>query len=148
MESLRLLLAGMGTFAITASLMATPVLAETYKVRISGGGNAYWTGAANSYAVLKIEDGNKVIIKQTTLVSNMITGFGKWWDHPVTASRACPLQANEWESSENCVVGAGDTIQLQPDALPKSFSYEFKWTENGVTQRAVVDLKKAVPETK
>jgi hypothetical protein len=130
------------------SLLICPVAAnaETYKIRISGGGNAWWTGAANSYAVISIFDGPIVTIKQTTLVSNMITGLGKWWDHPVTASRACPFENGEWESTENCIIGVGGRIQLPADSLPTSYSYEFRWNENGSTQRAVVDIRKAVPE--
>lgn len=135
----------LGIAFYSVSMLSQPVHAETYKIRISGEGNAYWTGAANGYAIINIDSNNKVTIKQTTLVSNMITGFGKWWDHAVTASRACPLQANEWESTENCIVGDQDQIQIPQGSSPRNYSYEFKWSENGATQRAVVDLKKAVP---
>ena len=69
--------------------LGMPALAEEYKIRFEGGGNAAWTGAGNKYAVVKKLGRDKWIVRQTTLVSNKLTGLGKWWDHDVTASRAC-----------------------------------------------------------
>ena len=120
--------------------------AEVCKVRISGGGNAWWTGAANKYAILTVEPTNKVTIKQSTLVSNMITGLGKWWDHTVTASRACPLKSDGWDNSQDCIQGQGIEIQIPIGKSIKEYSYQFKWSENGGTQTITIDLNNAVPE--
>ena len=133
-------------FAIAFAAIALPANAEIYKIRLSGGGNAYWTGAANSYVRIETRQGNIVQLFQSTLVSNMLTGFGKWWDHPVTASRACPLTNDEWSEATNCITGTLNTIKLPEDTNPKDFVYEFKWQENGSSQQAKADLRNAKPE--
>jgi hypothetical protein len=121
---------------------------ETYKVRFGGGGNAYWTGAANKYAVFNVNSNNMVTIKQTTLVSNMITGFGKWWDHEVTSSRACPLNSDGWENTDKCILGQGSVIQIPIGKSVKDYSFQFKWSEDGAMQSNTLDLKNSVPEMK
>ena len=99
-------------FAFFNSFFESLCWGTEYKIRFAGGGNAYWTGAANKYAVVtKINDFNWYI-KQTTLVSNMITGFGKWWDHDVTASRACLLEKDGWEDSKSCIKGKGGLLRM------------------------------------
>ena len=105
-----------------------------YKIRFAGGGNAYWTGAANKYAVVKKMNDSNWYIKQTTLVSNMITGFGKWWDHDVTASRACLLEKDGWEDSKSCIKGEGGLLELPKNSDIKDYSIEIKWNENGAEQ--------------
>ncbi|KGG14147.1 MULTISPECIES: hypothetical protein [Prochlorococcus] len=134
-------------FAIAFTVFALPASAEIYKIRLSGGGNAYWTGAANSYVRIETRQGNIVQLFQSTLVSNMLTGLGKWWDHPVIASRACPFTKDEWSEAKNCIIGTLNTIALPEGANPKDFVYEFKWEENGSTQQAKADLKNAKPES-
>ena len=115
-------------------IYSTPSEALEYKIRFSGGGNAYWTGAANKYAVVKkISDGNW-FVRQTTLVSNMITGFGKWWDHDVTASRACLLSSDGWEDTNTCIKGEGGLLKLPKGKDIKNYSIEIKWQENGAEQ--------------
>jgi hypothetical protein len=69
-------------FIIQANL-ATTVLAQTtpaiYKVRLTGGGNAFFTGAANQWGRAEVSSTNEVSLYQSTLVVNMITGLGKWY---------------------------------------------------------------------
>ena len=114
--------------------LGMPALAEEYKVRFEGGGNAYWTGAGNKYAVVKRLGGDKWFVRQTTLVSNMLTGFGKWWDHDVTASRAC-LSANDgWGSGSDCIVGDEGFLKLPKNSDIKDYVIEIKWQENGAEQ--------------
>ena len=108
--------------------------AEEYKIRFSGGGNAYWTGAANKYAVVKKINDFTWYVRQTTLVSNMITGFGKWWDHDVTASRACLLEKDGWEDSKSCIKGDGGLLKLPKNRNIQDYSIEIKWNENGAEQ--------------
>jgi hypothetical protein len=139
----QILIASISASALMYSLASK---ADTYKVRFSGGGNAWWTGAANKYAIINVNENNKVIIKQTTLVSNMITGFGKWWEHPVTASRACPLNSDGWDTPQNCILGLGNEIQIPLGKSIKEYSYQFKWEEDGATQNITIDLRNATPE--
>ena len=123
-------------FFLLLSIVTLKTYAESteYKIRFSGGGNAYWTGAANKYAVVKKMNDFTWYVKQTTLVSNMITGFGKWWDHDVTASRACLLEKDGWENSSSCIKGDGGLLVLPKNSDIKNYSIEIKWNENGAEQ--------------
>ena len=114
--------------------LGMPVAAEEYKIRFEGGGNAYWTGAGNKYAVVKRLGGDKWFIRQTTLVSNMLTGFGKWWDHDVTASRACLSTDDGWGSTTECVVGEEGFLALPKGSNIRDYVIEIKWMEDGGEQ--------------
>ena len=111
-----------------------------YKIRFSGGGNAYWTGAANKYAVVKKMYDFTWYVRQTTLVSNRITGFGKWWDHDVIASRACLLGKDGWENSESCIKGDGGLLRFPENSNIQDYLIEIKWIENGAEQYAKFKL--------
>ena len=114
--------------------LGMPALAEEYKIRFEGGGNAAWTGAGNKYAVVKKLGRDKWIVRQTTLVSNKLTGLGKWWDHDVTASRACLSSEDGWGSASDCVVGAKGLLDLPEGADIRDYEIEIKWQENGGEQ--------------
>ena len=124
------------SFVLFLSIFSLRTFAENteYKIRFSGGGNAYWTGAANRYAIVKKINTNTWFVRQSTLVSNMLTGFGKWWDHDVIASRACLLENDGWENSESCIKGDGGILKLPKNSDIKDYSIEIKWNENGAEQ--------------
>ena len=123
-------------FVLLLSIISLRTLAESkeYKIRFSGGGNAYFSGAANRYAVVKEMNNFTWYVRQTTLVSNMITGFGKWWDHDVTASRACLLEKDGWEDSKSCIKGDGGLLKLPKNSNIQDYSIEIKWNENDAEQ--------------
>ena len=116
------------------ALITAPVQAAEYKVRLSGG-SAYW-GGQPSFAVVKTNDTNKVTIYQTTNTVDQFFGTGKWWDHKVTASRACIVDESGWSNKEDCVIGEGGVIQLADDANVKDYSYQIKWKEGGTVRQA------------
>jgi hypothetical protein len=134
-------------FLAASSLAIVPQVfaGEIYKIRLSGDGNAYWTGAPNGYVVVEV-DANKVTIKQSTLVSNMITGFGKWWDHPILSSRACP-EENGLPSRDNCIEGSSGIVSLPPGASEKEYIYEISWNESNLVRTAKFSLKSAKAES-
>ena len=117
--------------ALTLVAVSTPAHAETWKIRLSGAGYVFYSGGSNTYAVVKTRAENSLYIYHTTLKSNYWTGAGKWHDHKVIASRACPVVGGEWASTENCVVGEGGTIVFPEGTNPLDYTIEIKWRENG-----------------
>ena len=109
--------------------IASPALSAEYKVRL-GGGSAYWGGQAE-FAVINVSEENAVSIYHTTNTVDQFWGTGKWWDHEVTASRACLVSETEWSDGDNCINGTKGLIQLPPDANPLDYTYEIKWVEGG-----------------
>jgi hypothetical protein len=104
----------------------------TIKQRLSGTG-PFGSALHNhpSWGIFTITNGDKVKIVQSTLVLNALFGNAKWWDHPVTASRACKKTQDGWENSAECVVGDGDTVSLPASSDFRDYVYEFKWQEGG-----------------
>jgi hypothetical protein len=102
------------------------------KQRLSGSG-PFGSALHNhpSWGIFKITDGNTVAITQSTLVLNALFGNAKWWDHAVTASRACEKTGNGWDNPSKCVEGTGGVIRLPDNADFRNYIYEFKWEENG-----------------
>lgn len=113
-----------------------------YKVKLSGG-NAWVTGAPNSWAIFDVVDGRSVIVKQSTLVVNGWTGYSKWWDHNVIATRACKQTQSGWDDPASCVIGNGNIIKLPEGASIFDYFFEFKWEENGGIQvgKTAIDPK-------
>ena len=123
---------------------AVPAFAgETYKIRLSGQGDVFFTGGANSYAVVKQNDDGSITAYHTTLKSNFWTGFGSWYDHETTASRACPAATTGWERPTNCIEGKGGTIQLPAGAKLSDYTIEIKYVENGAEQYAKFRVEQA-----
>lgn len=104
----------------------------TIRQRLSGTG-PFGSALHNhpSWGIFTIKNGDTVKILQSTLVLNALFGNAKWWDHPVTASRACKKTQGGWEDSSECVVGDGDTISLPAGSDFRDYVYEFKWQEGG-----------------
>lgn len=75
--------------AIAGALLPSDALAAEYKIKL-GGGSAYW-GGHPSFAVVTLTAPNRVSIYHTTNTVDQLFGIGKWWDHKVIASRACPV---------------------------------------------------------
>lgn len=113
-----------------------------YKVKLAGG-NAWMTGAPNTWAVFDVVDGKSVIIKQSTLVVNGWTGYSKWWDHTVIASRACKQAESGWDDPSSCVIGNGNVVRLPEGESVFDYFFEFKWEENGGVQvgKTAIDPK-------
>jgi len=113
-----------------------------YKVKLAGG-NAWITGAPNSWAIFDVVDGRSVIIKQSTLIVNGWTGYSKWWDHNVIASRACKQAQTGWDDPSSCVIGNGNVIKLPESESVFDYFFEFKWEENGGVQvgKTAIDPK-------
>ena len=151
--NLRLICNLLATSVLGVSLSA-PIYAQTaapaiYKVRLTGGGNAFFTGAANQWGRAEVSSTNEVSLHQSTLVVNMITGLGKWYEHTVVTSRACPVSQKGWNDSANCieaaanVVGTANIIQLPKDANPKEYYFDLQWEESGGLHRARMDIRNA-----
>jgi len=116
-----------------------PAKAEKYKVKL-GGGSAYW-GGHPSFAVVKVNNSNVVSIYHTTNTVDQLLGTGKWWDHPVIASRACIVSETGWEDTSECLMGERGEISLPENADPKVYTYEIKWKESGAIQHAKFGLR-------
>jgi hypothetical protein len=113
-----------------------------YKVKLAGG-NAWMTGAPNTWAIFDVVDGKSVIIKQSTLIVNGWTGYSKWWDHTVIASRACKQSVSGWDDPSSCVIGNGNVVRLPDGESVFDYFFEFKWEENGGVQvgKTAIDPK-------
>jgi hypothetical protein len=113
-----------------------------YKVKLAGG-NAWWSGAPNSWAVFDVVDGRSVIVKQSTLIVNSWTGYSKWWDHNVIATRACKQSKAGWDDTSSCVIGNGNVVKLPEGDSIFDYFFEFKWEENGGVQvgKTAIDPK-------
>ena len=134
---LPLALAGLGGQA--AELKGNIVV---YKVRLTGAGS--WGSSLyqpSQWVVLDVVDGRSVVLRQSTLVVDGFTGFSKWWDHPVTASRACVQTSERWAEPGDCVRGRGNLIQLPEGASPFAYTYELRWQEAGRIQSAAVTIQ-------
>jgi len=113
-----------------------------YKVKLAGG-NAWITGAPNSWAIFDVVDGRSVIVKQSTLIVNGWTGYSKWWDHNVIATRACKQTQAGWDDTSSCVIGNGNVVKLPEGDSIFDYFFEFKWEENGGVQvgKTAIDPK-------
>ena len=123
----------------TSFIAANPVSAAEYKVKL-GGGSAYW-GGHPSFAVVKTNM-SQVSIYHTTNTVDQLLGTGKWWDHKVTASRACLVDETGWDKTDQCVIGEKGLIQLPEGADPKEYTFEIKWNESGAVHHEKFGLNK------
>lgn len=113
-----------------------------YKIKLTGG-NAWVTGAPNTWAIFDVVDGSSVIIRQSTLIVNGWTGYSKWWDHTVIAARACKQTESGWDDASSCVIGNGNVVKLPEGESVFDYFFEFKWEENGGVQvgKTAIDPK-------
>ena len=113
-----------------------------YKVKLAGG-NAWVTGAPNSWAIFDVVDGRSVIVKQSTLIVNGWTGYSKWWDQTVIAARACKQNQTGWDDPSSCVIGNSNVVKLPEGESIFDYFFEFKWEENGGVQvgKTAIDPK-------
>lgn len=131
-------LGGLG--ALAAELKGNIVV---YKIKLPGPSAWAAPSQPSKWVVLDVVDGRNVVLRQSTLVVDGFTGFSKWWDHPVTASRACKRDTQGWSDPVDCVTGNGNLIQLPEGASPFTYIYELKWEEAGQTQSATVKLQES-----
>ena len=83
---------------------------------------------------------DQVFIRHTTNTVDQFFGTGKWWDHKVTASRACPVTDDGWDDTSQCIIGKQGLIQLPEGSDEKQFVYEIKWHEGGAVRHAKFGL--------
>jgi hypothetical protein len=114
-----------------------------YKIKLPGPSAWAAPSQPSRWVVLDVVDGRSVVLRQSTLVVDGFTGFSKWWDHPVTASRACKRDTEGWSDPVGCVTGNGNLIQLPEGASPFTYIFEIKWDEAGQTQTAAVKLQES-----
>lgn len=125
----------------------------TYKIKLSEG--TAWTNLnPESWVVFDVINGNTIAIRHSTNVVNMITGISRWWDHPITESRACRVTIGETgKRLTGCLSGTtsgegkalrhllvlpvGDTIY--------DYMFEIKWQENGIHHEG---MTRVAPGTK
>ncbi|MCP9809714.1 hypothetical protein KBY58_09745 [Cyanobium sp. HWJ4-Hawea] len=121
--------------ATALAFIASPAMAESWKIRLSGQGDVFVSGGSNTYVVAKTEPGNVLAVYHTTLKSNYWTGAGVWYDHEPTASRACPVaQPDGWGDPQGCIAGVKGRIQLPAGTNPTDYTIDIKWIENGAEQ--------------
>jgi hypothetical protein len=106
-----------------------------YKFKITDG-TAWQNGIRGSWVIYDVVNGESVIIKHTTLHVNQWTGYSKWWDHDVIASRACKQTKDGGEDLSNCIVGNGNLVKLPDGESVYNYKFEFSWNENGQVQSA------------
>lgn len=106
-----------------------------YKFKITEG-TAWQNGIRGSWVVFDVVNGQNVVIKQTTLHVNQWTGYSKWWDHDVIASRACKQNKDGGEDLSSCIAGNGTIVKIPDGESVYSYMFEFSWNENGKVQSA------------
>jgi len=106
-----------------------------YKLKITDG-TPWQNGIRGSWVIYDVVNGQNVVIKHTTLHVNQWTGYSKWWDHDVIASRACKQSKQGGEDLSSCIVGNGNLIKIPDGESIFSYLFEFSWNENGQVQSA------------
>jgi hypothetical protein len=106
-----------------------------YKFKINNG-TPWQNGNRGSWVIYDIVNGQNVVIKQTTLHVNQWSGYAKWWDHDVIASRACKKNKQGGEDLSSCIVGNGNLVKIPDGESVYNYLYEFSWNENGKVQSA------------
>lgn len=136
--ALLLLLSGL---PVPAAEMKGNIL--VYKIKLPGPSGWAAPSQPSKFVVVDLVDGRSLVLRQSTLVVDGFTGFSKWWDHPVTESRACKRDTAGWSDPVNCVQGNGNLIVLPEGASAFGYIIELKWQEAGQTQSAAVQLKES-----
>lgn len=106
-----------------------------YKFKITDG-TKWLNGIRGSWVIYDVVNGQNVVIKHTKLHVNQWTGYSKWWDHDVIASRACKQNKQGGEDLSSCIVGNGNLIKIPDGESVYSYVFEFSWNENGQVQSA------------
>lgn len=120
----------------------------TYKIKLTEG--TAWTNLnPESWMVFDVSDGTRVAVRHSTNVLNMITSISRWWDHPVTASKACRISVGETgKRLTGCLsgsdVGTGKSqrhvLLLPAETTIHDYMFEIQWQEKGLTQEAVIQV--------
>lgn len=120
----------------------------TYKIKLSEG--TAWTNLnPESWMVFDVSDGTRVAVRHSTNALNMITSISRWWDHPVTASKACRISVGETgKRLTGCLsgsdVGTGKNqrhvLLLAAGTTIHDYMFEIQWQEKGVTREAVIQV--------
>ncbi len=84
----------------------------------------------------------------------MITGFSKWWDHPVIESRACRITTSEeGEALGECLRGESPApgrplrLLLAPGTSIHDYVFRVRWQETGRMQEAETRVGRDVRPT-
>ena len=121
----------------------------TYKLKLSEGSG--WTNLKpESWLLITVSDGKDVTLKHSTNSVNKITGFSRWWDHPITESRACRIEATAQDQRPKaCLRGSSQKsgrnlshgFSLPPGDTIHDYLLEVKWLENKKEQEAITRVK-------
>lgn len=108
-----------------------------YKVKLSEG-NAWQNLQPESWIVIDVIAGTTVALKHSTKVFNILTGFNRWWDHPVLSIKACPLMNGDRDDQQaGCIMGSSEApgeplkVVLPEGSSLHDFSFSFTWEERG-----------------
>jgi len=125
----------------------------TYKIKLSEG--TAWTNLnPESWVVFDVIDGTTVAIRHSTNAMNIITGFSRWWDHPITESKACKVSLGDTgKRLTDCLSGTTSgtgkaqrhLLVLPPGDTIHDYLFEIQWQEKGVRHTA---LSGVAPGTK
>lgn len=121
-----------------------------YKVKLSPG-NAWQNLKPESWVVLDVVRGTTITLKHSTNSYNIITGFSRWWDHPIRSITACPLHPSEGsDRSAGCLQGSSAApgeplrILLPVGTSLHDYRFTFTWEENGRTQEGATIVDRMV----
>lgn len=111
-----------------------------YKVKLSPG-HAWQNLKPESWVVFDVIRGTTITIKHSTNSYNIITGFSRWWDHPIRSITACPLHPSEGsDRPAGCLQGSSAApgeplrILLPVGTSLHDYRFAFTWEENGRIQ--------------
>ncbi|MEB3333599.1 MAG: hypothetical protein VKP70_01295 [Cyanobacteriota bacterium] len=133
--------------------LAQPQPVLRYKVKVSEG--TAWTNLQpESWLIFDVSGGHTVVARHSTFVLNMITGVGRWWDHPATELRACRVSASSsGDQLSTCVRGESPTpggplqVVLPPGTGLQDVLFRVRWQERGQDQEATLRLPENSPPT-
>ncbi len=114
-----------------------------YKLKLSEG-NAWQNLQPESWMIFDVIGGTTVTLMHSTKISDILTGFNRWWDHPVLSIKACPLINGDGDDRQaGCMIGSSAVpgeplrIVLPEGASLHDYRFSFTWEERGKIQEGV-----------
>ncbi len=134
-----------------------PMIADSrswrYKVKLSPG-NAWQNLQPESWVVFDVIRGTTVTLMHSTNSYNILTGFSRWWDHPVRSIMACPLNKSEGsDRPADCLQGSSAApgeplrIMLPEGTSLHDYRFTFTWQESGRIQEGVTIVDRMLQPT-
>ncbi|MCY6494263.1 hypothetical protein [Leptolyngbya sp. GGD] len=162
MKKQLLVLAVLGTVAIPQMHIDRAIAAEeTYKIELReisqpADNDSFASSMGfkkdrgrSEWAIVTVTNGKTVKIRHATRIANMI-GFSRWFDHKVTAIRTCNGESFDTnDTKKDCTITKGDTVTLPDGKTVNDVSFDFKYTEGGITYTRNVQVSSEMqPERK